>query len=54
MANLKALQQATQAWMERGTAQMTERHDAARGGLLRMIAEEGEHQSAFVHALIDS
>ena len=51
MDQLKALQQAAHEWMQRGTAQMAERHDTARAELLRMIAEEGAHQSALVHAL---
>ena len=51
MDQLKALQQAVHEWMERGTAQITERHDTARAELLRMIAEEGAHQSTLVHAL---
>lgn len=45
MEDLKALQQSAQEWMDRGNAQITARHDAARSDLLRMIAEEGAHQS---------
>ena len=46
MEELKALQQSAQEWMDRGNAQITARHDTARADLLRMIAEEGAHQSA--------